>query len=149
MKGNTMTTRNREQAMRYGGIRGTMYKHPKPKDIKPEGEDQPREQKLAPKDRGVPKWLQEVIDKGGSYYEDPNTGEVTITGESTEPIFRINAKPIKKKKLSKKEYVSNVVTAHIKKNPKVSLFNLSEVGRLAEEQYDDDTNKVKKEVFNV
>jgi len=147
-----MTTRTREQAMKHGGIRGTMYKHPKPKDIKikPEGEDQPREQKLAPKDRGVPKWLQEVIDKGGSYYEDPKTGEVTITGESTEPIFRINAKPIKKKKLSRKEYVSNVVTAHIKKNPKVSLFNLSEVSRLAEEQYDDmKTFKVKKEVFNV
>jgi len=144
-----MTTRNEFQAMKHGGIKGTEYKHPKPKDIKPEGEDQPREQKLAPKDRGVPKWLQEVIDQGGSYYEDPKTGEVTITGESTEPIFRINAKPIKKKKLSKKEYVSNVVTAHIKKNPKVSLFNLSEVGRLAEEQYDDDTNTVKKEVFNV
>tara|TARA_B100001996_G_C18135858_1_gene391001 strand:+ start:43 stop:465 length:423 start_codon:yes stop_codon:yes gene_type:complete len=140
-----MTTRTREQAMKHGGIRGTEYRHPLPKEIKPEGEDQPRENKKAPKDRGVPKWLQEIIDQGGSYYENPKTGEVTITGESTEPIFRINAKPIKKKKLSKEEYVSNVVTAHIKKNPKVSLFNLSEVGRLAEEQYDKENKKTRGE----
>ena len=81
------------QAMKYKSKRGTEYKHPNPKERKPEGKDQ----------------------------------------------------PIKKKKLSRKEYVSNVVTAHIKKNPTGSLFNLSEVGRLAEEQYDDDTNIVKQE----
>ena len=130
-----MTTRDEYQAMKHGGIRGTEYKHPKPKDIKPEGEDQPRENKLAPKDRGVPKWLQEVIDKGGSYYENPKTGEVTITGESTEPIFRIGEVP-KKKRLTKKQYISKVVTEYIKKNPQVSLFNLSEMSKLAEEQWD-------------
>ena len=43
-----MTTRTREQAMKHGGIKGTEYKHPKPKDIKPEGEDQPRDKKKKP-----------------------------------------------------------------------------------------------------
>ena len=94
-----MTTRTREQAMKHGGIKGTEYKHPIPKDIKPEGEDQPRD---------------------------------------------------KKKKPTKEDYVDDVIRESLKKNPKMSLYDLSELGKLAEEQYKDmKTFNIKQEVFSV
>jgi len=93
-----MTTRTREQAMKYGGIRGTEYKHPKPKDIKPEGEDQPRD---------------------------------------------------KKKKPTKEDYIDTVIKETLKKDPKKSLYDISEIGSLAGEQWADDTNIIKQEVFSV
>ena len=98
MKGNKMTTRTREQAMRYGGIRGTEYRHPKPKDIKPEGEDQPRD---------------------------------------------------KKKKPTKEDYIDTVIKESLKDSHKRSLYDLSELAKLAEEQWEHDTNIIKQEVFSV
>ncbi len=70
--------------------------------------------KKAPKDRGVPKFLQEVIDSGGTYKENPKTGEITIIYDQTEPIFRLKNpdsenQPREKKKLTKKDYVNKVV----------------------------------------
>tara|TARA_R100001530_G_scaffold111569_1_gene78711 strand:- start:784 stop:1080 length:297 start_codon:yes stop_codon:yes gene_type:complete len=82
-----MTTRNEYQAMKHGGIKGTEYKHPLPKERKPEGADQPKEKK--------------------------------------------------KKKPTKEEYADTVVRESLKDNPKRSLYDLSELGKLAKEQYDD------------
>jgi hypothetical protein len=89
-----MTTRDEFQAMEHKAKKGTEYKHPMPKERKPEGED-------------------------------------------------------KKKKPTKKDYVDAVVRESVKDNPKRSLYDLSEIGRLAEEQWADDTNIIKQEVFSV
>ena len=52
----------------------------------------------------------------------------------------------KKKKPTKKDYVDTVVRESVKDNPKRSLYDLSELGKLAAEQYDDaKTHKVKQE----
>ena len=52
----------------------------------------------------------------------------------------------KKKKPTKEDYVDDVIRESLKKNPKMSLYDLSELGELAKEQYDDaKTHKVKQE----
>ena len=94
-----MTTRDEFQAMEHKAKKGTEYKHPMPKERKPEGEDQPRD---------------------------------------------------KKKKPTKEDYVDDVIRESLKKNPKMSLYDLSELGKLAEEQYKDmKTFNIKQEVFSV
>jgi len=68
-----------------------------------------------------------------------------MTKNGTEYIEpSIEDKPNKKK--TREGYVDKVLRDSLKKNPKISLYDLAEVGKLAKEQYDDGkTYKVKQE----
>lgn len=55
-----------------------------------------------------------------------------------------------KKKNTKQEYVNSVIDADIKSGTNRSLYGLSELDKLASEQYDDmNTFNIKPEVINV
>ena len=55
----------------------------------------------------------------------------------------------KKKKPTKEDYIDTVIKETLKKDPKKSLYDISEIGSLAGEQWADDTNIIKQEVFSV
>jgi len=54
---------------------------------------------------------------------------------------------VKKPKDNKQEYVNSVIDADIKSGTDRSLYDLCELGKLASEQFDDDTFNVKSEVI--
>jgi hypothetical protein len=57
---------------------------------------------------------------------------------------------VKKTKNTKQEYVNSVIDADIKSGTNRSLYGLSELDKLASEQYDDmNTFNIKPEVINV
>ena len=57
---------------------------------------------------------------------------------------------VKKTKNTKQEYVNSVINADIKSGTNRSLYGLSELDKLASEQYDDmNTFNIKPEVINV
>jgi hypothetical protein len=54
---------------------------------------------------------------------------------------------VKKTKNNKQAYVNSVIDADIKSGNNRSLYDLSELDKLASEQYDDDTSNIKREII--
>ena len=52
---------------------------------------------------------------------------------------------VKKPKSTKDKYIDNVIKEGVKDIPTRSLYDLNEIGKLAGEQFDDDTFNIKQE----
>ena len=77
-------------------------------------------------------------------------GERTLSLEYVQPIpfdGEDEKREVKKPKDNKQEYVNSVIDADIKSGTDRSLYDLCELGKLASEQFDDDTSNVKSEVI--